>query len=87
MTEKPLIQIENLSVEYALGRTLFGAPPVLKAVNDVTMQIMSGQFYGLVGESGSGKTTLGRAILRAAPISSGKILFDDGEVNYNVGKI
>jgi len=87
MTEKPLIQIEKLSVEFELGRKLFGKPPKLKAVNGVSMQIMPGQFYGLVGESGSGKTTLGRAILRAAPISSGKILFDDGKVNYNVGNI
>tara|TARA_Y100001970_G_C14162851_1_gene819540 strand:- start:21 stop:1001 length:981 start_codon:yes stop_codon:yes gene_type:complete len=87
MNKKPLIKIENLSVEFALGRKLLGKPPVLKAVNDVSMDIMQGQFYGLVGESGSGKTTLGRAILKASPISSGKILFDDGEVSYNLGKI
>ena len=37
--------------------------------------------------SGSGKTTLGRAILKAVPISSGKILFDDGKVSYDLGKI
>jgi oligopeptide/dipeptide ABC transporter ATP-binding protein len=51
------------------------------------MDIMPGQFYGLVGESGSGKTTLGRAILKAVPISSGKILFDDGKVSYDLGTI
>jgi oligopeptide/dipeptide ABC transporter ATP-binding protein len=38
-----------------------------------------------VGESGSGKTTLGRAILRAVPISSGEITFEDSNVKYNVG--
>ena len=48
---------------------------------------MPGQFYGLVGESGSGKTTLGRAILKAAPINSGKILFNDGKVSYDLGNI
>ena len=46
-----------------------------------------GQFYGLVGESGSGKTTLGRAILKAVPISSGKILYDDGKVSYDLRTI
>ena len=60
---------------------------MLKAVNGVSMDIMQGQFYGLVGESGSGKTTLGRAILKAVPISSGKILFDDGKVSYDLGTI
>ena len=40
MNEKPLIQIENLSVEFALGRKIIGKPPILKAVNDITMNIM-----------------------------------------------
>ena len=87
MTETPLVHIENLNVEFALGRKLLGRPPMLKAVNGVSMDIMPGQFYGLVGESGSGKTTLGRAILKAVPISSGKILFDDGKVSYDLGTI
>ncbi len=87
MNETPLVHIENLNVEFALGRKLLGRPPMLKAVNGVSMDIMPGQFYGLVGESGSGKTTLGRAILKAVPISSGKILFDDGKVSYDLGKI
>jgi len=87
MTEKPLISIKNLNVEFPLGRTFFGKPPMLRAVNDVSLDIMPGQFFGLVGESGSGKTTLGRAILRAVPISSGKITFDDAEVCYDVGSL
>jgi len=87
MTQTPLVHIENLSVEFPLGRKLLGKPPMLKAVNDVSMDIMPGQFYGLVGESGSGKTTLGRAILKAVPISSGKILFDDSKVSYDISNI
>ena len=87
MTETPLVHIENLNVEFALGRKFLGRPPMLKAVNGVSMDIMPGQFYGLVGESGSGKTTLGRAILKAVPISSGKILFDDGKVSYDLDTI
>ncbi len=87
MNEKPLVHIENLNVEFPLGRKLFGKPPMLKAVNGVSMDIMPGQFFGLVGESGSGKTTLGRAILKAVPISSGKILFDDGKVSYDLRNI
>jgi len=87
MTEKPLIRIKNLNVEFPLGRTFFGKPPMLRAVNDVSLDIMPGQFFGLVGESGSGKTTLGRAILRAVPISSGKITFDDADVRYDVGSL
>ena len=87
MTDKPLISIKNLNVEFPIGRTLFGKPPMLRAVNNVSLEIMPGQFFGLVGESGSGKTTLGRAILRAVPISSGNITFDDTEVCYDVGSL
>ncbi|HBD28483.1 MAG TPA: peptide ABC transporter ATP-binding protein, partial [Deltaproteobacteria bacterium] len=51
MMDKPLIQVENLNVEFALGRTWLGKPPMLRAVNDVSLDIMPGQFFGLVGES------------------------------------
>ena len=40
MTETPLVHIENLNVELALGRKFLGRPPMLKAVNGVSMDIM-----------------------------------------------
>ena len=87
MSENPLIKVENLNVDFPLGRSLFGKPPMLRAVNDVSLEIMPKTFFGLVGESGSGKTTLGRAILRAAPISSGKISFNIENKNFDVGQM
>jgi ABC-type oligopeptide transport system ATPase subunit len=45
------------------------------AVKDVSLQIAPGEIFGLVGESGCGKSSLGRAIIRLADISSGRVLF------------
>ena len=83
----PLVSVDNLSVHYPLGRRLLGKAPVLKAIDQVSLEIPRGSFFGLVGESGSGKTTLGRAILRAAPISGGKVMFRDGEVDYDLSTL
>lgn len=84
MTDKPLITAQNLSVHYALRGGLIGPAPFVRAVENVSLEIAPRSFFGLVGESGSGKTTLGRAMLRAAPISKGDVLFNDGEVAYSL---
>ncbi|MEM9763863.1 MAG: ATP-binding cassette domain-containing protein [Pseudomonadota bacterium] len=83
----PLIRVDNLSIHFPLGRSILGDTSVLKAVDRVSLSIPKGGFFGLVGESGSGKTTLGRAMLRAAPITSGSIRFNDGEVDYDVATL
>ena len=81
-----LIRAENLSVGFPIGKGLFNKF-VLKAVDDVTVHIDKGSFFGLVGESGSGKTTLGRALLNAVPITGGSAHYSDGEVDYDLEKI
>ena len=65
-----LIRAEGLSVGFQIGGGLF-RKDILKAVNNVSVTIEKGSFFGLVGESGSGKTTLGRALLKAVPITEG----------------
>ena len=48
----------------------------VKAVDDVSFTINTGETFGLVGESGCGKTTAGRAILRLLEPDAGTIRFD-----------
>ncbi len=80
-----LISTNDLSVHFPLrGGKLFGPPPVVRAVEGVTVDIERGSFFGLVGESGSGKTTFGRALLRAAPISRGSATYSDSDVSYDL---
>jgi len=87
MPKDTLIRTRDLSVHYPLRGKMFGPPPVVKAVEGVSVDIKKGSFFGLVGESGSGKTTFGRALLKAAPITRGEVRFSDGEVTYDLGKI
>jgi len=81
---EPIISTNDLSVHFPLRGPLFGEQPVVRAVEGVSVEIGKGSFYGLVGESGSGKTTFGRALLRAAPITRGSAIYNDGEVKYDL---
>ncbi len=87
MKNGTLVSVHDLCVHYPLGRQLFGEPLVVRAVDNVSLEIPRGSFFGLVGESGSGKTTLGRAILKAAPITSGHVTYCDDEVDYDVAAL
>jgi oligopeptide/dipeptide ABC transporter ATP-binding protein len=78
--DAPLLTVENLTVRYQLGRGMTGKPKLLSAVRDVSFTIGAGKTLGLVGESGSGKSSIGRAILRLAPISEGRVVFDGQDV-------
>jgi peptide/nickel transport system ATP-binding protein len=74
----PLLEIRNLTKVFPLGESIFGggAKGEVRAVDDVSLDIESGETLGLVGESGSGKSTLGRLVLRLIQPSSGSIRFE-----------
>ncbi|HXS65316.1 MAG TPA: oligopeptide/dipeptide ABC transporter ATP-binding protein [Streptosporangiaceae bacterium] len=54
--------------------------PVLKAIDDVSLDIRRGQTLALVGETGSGKTTFGRLLLGLYSPTSGDILYDGASI-------
>ncbi len=68
------IEAKNLSLSFVLKKALFKKNRrLLKAVNDVSFTVKSGETFGLVGESGSGKSTLARIV-------AGLLTADEGEV-------
>lgn len=76
-----LIQCKNITVEFDVMHK--GKNKVLKAVENVSLDIYKGEVLGIIGESGSGKSTLSSAILRLirepGRISQGEVVYLNGE--------
>ena len=73
MEETPILKVEGLKTYFPVGGGLFGKKQVVKAVNDVSFEVMEHETFGLVGESGCGKSTLGRALVRLLKPTEGHI--------------
>ncbi len=78
----PLVQANNLVKTFHTGQSGFGQPASrqIRAVNNVSLTIETGETLGLVGESGSGKSTLGRMLLRLIETDSGEVIVDGQDV-------
>jgi len=61
-----------------LSKTFHVAGVPLRAVDDVSLELASGETLGLVGESGSGKTTLAKLMLGLLTPDAGSVLELDG---------
>lgn len=69
MNEKPAVELRNVTVIYNEG-----SANEVRALDDVSLSIESGETVVIVGGNGSGKSTLLRAIAGTAPVVSGEIL-------------
>nr|WP_323985050.1 oligopeptide/dipeptide ABC transporter ATP-binding protein [Fusibacter ferrireducens] len=89
MSEKKVIlEIKNLKMSFNKGRNK--KKGIVRAIDDVSFNILKGEAFGLVGESGCGKTTTGRTIIRLYDPEDGEIYFDgkkiSGEMNKDLRK-
>jgi oligopeptide transport system ATP-binding protein len=78
-----LLRVRNLRVSYRIAHG--GGHASLRAVEDVSFEVLRGETLGIVGESGSGKSSIARALLRLVPAQSGSAHFR-GEDLLAVGR-
>ncbi len=71
----PLLKIDGVSKEYFLGDTL------VKAVDEVSLEINQGEFISILGKSGSGKSTLMHIIGLLDRPTKGTLHLDGKKVN------
>jgi oligopeptide transport system ATP-binding protein len=65
-----ILELQNLTMHFTIGSNR-----IIKAVEDINLEIQKGETFGLVGESGCGKSTLGRMIKGIYKPTAGHIIF------------
>jgi oligopeptide/dipeptide ABC transporter ATP-binding protein len=85
-TPQAVLQVRGLKMHFALkgGGLLRKQVGIVKAVDDVSFDLMPGETLSLVGESGCGKTTTGRCLLRIQEPTGGQILHQSTKANTPV---
>lgn len=62
----PLLSVEDISVQFA----------GIKALTDVSFQLLSGEIFAVIGPNGAGKTSLFNVLSRVYQPSTGRVTFD-----------
>jgi ABC-type oligopeptide transport system ATPase subunit len=85
----PLVEARNIKKYFPIRASVLGKllarqrDLLVKAVDDVSLKIWSGETVGLVGESGCGKTTLGRVMTRLHEPTAGQLFFRNQPVRLS----
>lgn len=78
-----ILRVEHLK-KYFTKKGMFGTrSSTVRATDDVSFSLKKGEVFVLAGESGSGKSTIAKLILKSIQPDSGKIFFEDQEIDKN----
>jgi oligopeptide/dipeptide ABC transporter ATP-binding protein len=75
-TGAPMIQVQGVKTHFPVetGFVFRRRTGTVRAVDDVSFEVRTGEVLGLVGESGSGKSTLARTIMQLVPATAGTVI-------------
>lgn len=77
-----IIRTDHLTMTYGVN-----TPFEKVAVNDLSIEIMEGEFLGIIGHTGSGKSTLVQMLNGLITPTTGKVLLRDKDINENKKKL
>ncbi|MFL2813596.1 MAG: ABC transporter ATP-binding protein [Candidatus Puniceispirillales bacterium] len=83
ISEDIVLKVNNMKKTFGGGRSFLGFGKnsrVVKAVDDVSINLFKGETLGVVGESGSGKSTLARCLIKLLKSDSGEVLLYDKDL-------
>jgi peptide/nickel transport system ATP-binding protein len=86
MSGEVILSATGLVKHFRSGGGLFGKARVVRAVDDVSLQIRQGETFAIVGESGCGKSTLARLLMRLITPTAGEIAFEGRSVTTAEGR-
>lgn len=71
-----LLKVKNLQKQYPNRTKVSKKKSYVKAVDNVSFDVLEGETFGIVGESGCGKSTTGRVIMRLLEANYGSVEFE-----------
>jgi peptide/nickel transport system ATP-binding protein len=77
---QPMLIAERLTRHFTLSGGRPGKRTVVRAVDDISFDVIKGETLGIVGESGCGKSTMARLLIGLIKPDSGTLVFDGEEV-------
>lgn len=69
-----IVKLEHLRKDYAVGKDY------ITALNDINLEIESGEVFGIIGASGAGKSTLVRCLNLLEKPTEGHVYFEDRDL-------
>ncbi len=83
----PLVEVRNLVKHFPITSGIIFQKQIgaVKAVDDVSFEVKSGETLGIVGETGCGKSTTARLLVRLLEATAGEIIFEGENITHLSG--
>jgi len=82
-----LLRVENLCKSFTKKSIFQSKSHAVTAVDNVSFSLNRDEILAIAGQSGSGKSTIAKLILRAIEPNSGKVFFEDNEINNDASSL